>query len=264
MKKILFHILSFLLVMSLCACANNVEEENLPEILIGSDTYPPHLYFDNNGNPTGIDVDIAVEAFRRLGYKAVFVNIDWEEKKELVENGDIDCIWGCFSMDGREDQYNWAGPYMYSKQVIAVDNKSSIFSYDDLAGKTIAVQSTTKPEELILKDVDNRFPDTLKVLSLEERSVQYAALDCGYVDAIAAHKAAILQYMEDYNSDFRFLEETLLSTGIGVAFSKYDDRGIDIKLNGVLKDMREDGTLVKIISQYLGDASSYLEGTYEQ
>lgn len=54
--------------MSLCACANYAEEDNLPEILIGSDTYPPHLYFDNNDNPTGIDVDVAVEAFRRLDY----------------------------------------------------------------------------------------------------------------------------------------------------------------------------------------------------
>ena len=264
MKKLMFYMLPFLLVVSLFGCANNEETGDLPEILIGSDTYPPHLYFDNNGNPTGIDVDIAAEAFKRLGYEATFINIDWEKKKELVESGEIDCIWGCFSMEGREDDYKWAGPYMYSKQVIAVANNSSIFSYADLAGKMIAVQSTTKPEEIILNDVDNKFPDSLKVLSMEDRSVQYAALDCGYVDAIAAHKAAILQYMKDYNSDFRFLEETLLSTGIGVAFSKYDDRGINTALNGVLKDMKEDGTLEKIISQYLGDASSYLEDTHEK
>ena len=75
-------------------------------------------------------------------------------------------------MEGREDDYKWAGPYMYSKQVIAVANNSSIFSYADLAGKMIAVQSTTKPEEIILNDVDNKFPDSLKVLSMEDRSVQ--------------------------------------------------------------------------------------------
>lgn len=60
--------------MSLCACANNVEEDNLPEILIGSDAYPPHLYFDNNDNPTGIDVDVVVEAFKRLGYVSKPIN----------------------------------------------------------------------------------------------------------------------------------------------------------------------------------------------
>ena len=95
----MFYMLPFLLVVSLFGCANNEETSDLPEILIGSDTYPPHLYFDNNGNPTGIDVDIATEAFKRLGYEATFINIDWEKKKELVESGEIDCIWGCFSME---------------------------------------------------------------------------------------------------------------------------------------------------------------------
>lgn len=70
MKKLMFYVLPFLLVLSLFGCTNSEETGDLPEILIGSDTYPPYLYFDNNGNPTGIDVDIAVEAFRRLGYKA--------------------------------------------------------------------------------------------------------------------------------------------------------------------------------------------------
>ena len=30
-------------------------------------------------------VDLATEAFRRMGYRAVFTTIDWESKKELVE-----------------------------------------------------------------------------------------------------------------------------------------------------------------------------------
>ncbi len=48
----------------------------------------------------------------------------------------------------------------------------------------------------------------------------------GYVDAIAAHETAILQYMTDYGADFRILDEPLLITGIGAAFSADDDRGL--------------------------------------
>ena len=36
------------------------------------------------------------------------VRINWEKKKELVESGEIDCIMGCFSMEGRLDDYRWA------------------------------------------------------------------------------------------------------------------------------------------------------------
>ena len=89
--------------------------------------------------------------------------------------------------------------------------------------------------------------------------MQYAALGCGYVDAIAAHETAILQYMSDYNADFRFIEEPLLVTGIGVAFSKEDDRGLSEALNEELKIMREDGSIAEIIERSLDDPDKYLE-----
>ena len=244
----------------LTACGGtDAKNSDLPQILIGSDTYPPYIYLNNDGTPAGIDVEIATEAFRRMGYAARFEVIDWEQKTALVESGAIDCIWGCFSMQGRETLYRWAGPYMVSRQVVAVDADSSIRSLSDLAGKTIAVQSTGKPEEIFLSGSDPRIPQTVEVFSIEDRSVQYAMLACGYVDAIAAHETAILQYMKDNNAVFRILEEPLLVTGLGVAFAKNDSRGLDHQLNDAFAQMREDGTLERIVGKYLEHASQYLE-----
>ena len=244
----------------LTACGGtDAKNSDLPQILIGSDTYPPYIYLNNDGTPAGIDVEIATEAFRRMGYAARFEVIDWEQKTALVESGAIDCIWGCFSMQGRETLYRWAGPYMVSRQVVAVNTDSSIQSLSDLAGKTVMVQSTTKPEGIFLSGSDPRIPQTVEVFSIEDRSVQYAMLDCGYVDAIAAHETAILQYMKDNNAVFRILEEPLLVTGLGVAFAKNDSRGLDLQLNDTFAQMREDGTLERIVGKYLDHASQYLE-----
>ena len=247
-------------VGSLTSCGGtNAMESGLPQIIVGSDTYPPSIYLNNDGIPAGIDVEIATEPFRRMGYAARFETIDWEQKTTLVESGALDCIWGCFSMDGREEAYRWAGPYMVSRQVVAVDADSSIRSLSDLAGKTIAVQSTGKPEEIFLSGSDPRIPQTVDVLSIENRSVQYAMLACGYVDAIAAHEMAILQYMKDNDVEFRILEEPLLVTGLGVAFAKNDTRGLDSQLTDTLAQMRADGTLEQIVGRYLEHASQYLE-----
>ena len=244
----------------LTACGGtDAKNSDLPQILIGSDTYPPYIYLNNDGTPAGIDVEIATEAFRRMGYAAQFEVIDWEQKTALVESGAIDCIWGCFSMQGRETLYRWAGPYMVSRQVVAVDADSSIQSLSDLAGKTVMVQSTSKPEGIFLSGSDPRIPQTVEVFSIEDRSVQYAMLACGYVDAIAAHETAILQYMKDSNAAFRILEEPLLVTGLGVAFAKNDSRGLDHQLNDTFAQMREDGTLERIVGKYLDHASQYLE-----
>ena len=244
----------------LTACGGtDAKNSDLPQILIGSDTYPPYIYLNNDGTPAGIDVEIATEAFRRMGYAARFEVIDWEQNTALVESGAIDCIWGCFSMQGRETLYRWAGPYMVSRQVVAVNADSSIQSLSDLAGKTVMVQSTSKPEGIFLSDSDPRIPQTVEVFSIEDRSVQYAMLACGYVDAIAAHETAILQYMKDSNAAFRILEEPLLVTGLGVAFAKNDSRGLDLQLNDTFAQMREDGTLERIVGKYLEHASQYLE-----
>ena len=244
----------------LTACGGtDAKSSDLPQILIGSDTYPPYIYLNNDGTPAGIDVEIATEAFRRMGYAARFEVIDWEQKTALVESGAIDCIWGCFSMQGRETLYRWAGPYMVSRQVVAVNADSSIQSLSDLAGKTVMVQSTSKPESIFLSGSDPRIPQTVEVFSIEDRSVQYAMLACGYVDAIAAHETAILQYMKDNNAAFRILEEPLLVTGLGVAFAKNDSRGLDLQLNDTFAQMREDGTLERIVGKYLEHASQYLE-----
>ena len=244
----------------LTACGGtDAKNSDLPQILIGSDTYPPYIYLNNDGTPAGIDVEIATEAFRRMGYAARFEVIDWEQKTALVESGAIDCIWGCFSMQGRETLYRWAGPYMVSRQVVAVNADSSIQSLSDLAGKTVMVQSTSKPEGIFLSGSDPRIPQTVEVFSIEDRNVQYAMLACGYVDAIAAHETAILQYMKDSNAAFRILEEPLLVTGLGVAFAKNDSRGLDLQLNDTFAQMREDGTLERIVGKYLEHASQYLE-----
>lgn len=231
----------------------------LPELLVGSDSYPPFNYLDVDGAPTGIDVDLATEAFRRMGYEARFVTIDWEDKKTLVEDGSIDCIWGSFSMDGRADEYTWAGPYMASYQVVAVRTDSDIYTLQDLAGKTLAVQSTTKPEALFLGHADPRLPQLRAVYSLQDRDLIYPTLIKGYADALAAHDTAIQQFMTDYSVQYRILDEPLEVVGLGVAFAKTDKRGIAQQLTCTFEEMRADGTMRQILAKYLSDPERYLQ-----
>lgn len=257
---------AWLLLCTLAGCAGGAQKaaesaQDLPVIRVGSDNYPPYNYDDANGQPTGIDVDLAKEAFRRMGYQATFVTIDWEKKKELVESGAIDCIWGSFSIDGREDQYNWTQPYMYSRQVVAVRPDSDIDSLADLAGKRVAVQSTTKPEELFLKGGDPRIPELEAVFSLENRELIYAFLSKGYADAIAAHETAILQCMSDYDLEYRILDEPLLTVGLGVAFARTDERGLQDELSRTFDEMRADGTLEQILGEYLDEPQKFMEGS---
>ena len=95
-------LLAGILAVTLAGCKNidnTRKETEKPVITLGSDNYPPYNYLNEDGVSTGIDVELATEAFKRMGYQVDVVQIDWEEKKELVESGEIDCIMGCFSME---------------------------------------------------------------------------------------------------------------------------------------------------------------------
>ena len=150
---------------------------------------------------------------------------------------------------------------MTSSQVVAVSKDSDIYTLADLEGKRVAVQSTTKPEEIFVSHVDPRIPELAEVFSLQNRELIYPFLSKGYADAVAAHETAILQCMKDYDLEYRILEEPLLTVGLGVAFSNYDDRGIEQELSEVFEEMRADGTMEKILGKYLEHPEDYLEVT---
>lgn len=234
-------------------------ESDLPTLVVGCDTYPPFVSDDQDGNPSGVDVDILTEALGRIGYRPRFEYIDWEKKSDLLAQGEVDIVASCFSMTGREDDYRWAGPYMRSRHVVAVDPASDIYSLSDLAGKVVAVQSTTKPEGIILDQLNQSVPEVKNVFSFAERAYINPALIKGYVDAIAAHEISLATYMRDYGVTYRILDEPLLEVGLGAAFDKNDARGIDVELSRAFKEMHEDGTMEKILSKYFDDAAPYLD-----
>ena len=139
------------LLLSGCTGADAPENPTEKETLtIGSDIYSPYFYLDDNGDFAGIDVEIAEEACRRLGVTPEFKQISWQNKDACLKSGTVDCLWGSFSMNGREDDYLWAALYLSSRQVVVVNAASNIYSLSDLSGMRVAVQNGSKPESIFL------------------------------------------------------------------------------------------------------------------
>ena len=177
----------------------------------------------------------------------------------MLASGELDCVMGSFSMTGREDEYRWAGPYLASRQVVAVDPESDIYTLADLEGKVVAVQSTTKPESILLNRLNENVPQIKELYSFSDRSYLNPALVEGLVDAIAAHESSLLTYEKDYGVTYRILNEPLLEVGLGTAFDINDTRGIDVKLTKAYRDMLADGTMERLVSKYFDDPTPFLD-----
>ena len=233
-------------------------KENLHRLIIGSDNYEPYNYLDDDGQPTGIDVELAKLVCKKLGYTPVFQYIKWDKKDEYLDSGQVDCIWGSFTMNGREDLYQWAGPYLYSRQVVAVQSASGIKQLSDLKGKRIAVQVTTKPEEILLERKDSKIPELETVYSMSAMEEIYASLRKGYVDAIAGHESALDRFVQSAPDLYVILDEELYVSELGVAFEKDMHQDLAQKMTLVLKEMREDGTIQDIVEKYGLDSKKVL------
>ena len=113
-KKAWILLLFAALIALLCACSDTAQqpETEKPKIRIGGTTYAPYFYRNIGGNYTGIDVEIAEEACARIGYEPIFVELDIDKGFELLDEDYVDCLWCCLTMEGNEDKFIWAGPYM--------------------------------------------------------------------------------------------------------------------------------------------------------
>ncbi|MFR1974139.1 MAG: transporter substrate-binding domain-containing protein [Oscillospiraceae bacterium] len=251
------------LMLALLPTACGAQEEpsgDLPELVIGSDDYRPYNYLDENGQAAGVDVALATEACRRMGYEPVFRQISWDEKDLLLEIGQVDCLWGCFSMNGRENAYLWAGPYLYSDQVVAVRADSDICTLADLVDRRVAVQISSKAESILSDPADARIPQLRALYCLVDMDQVATALRKYYVDACASHAEALAGALEKAGVSYRFLDEPLLHAQLGVAFAAGGDTALRDLLAQTLADMEADGTTERIVASFGLNADTALGG----
>lgn len=267
-KGVLVAFAGIALITFSCGCEKmqgsiSHRENSYAKLVIASDNYEPFTYLDDNGNFAGIDVEIAREACKRLGYEPTFKQINWEEKDKLLEDGKIDCIWGSFSMTGREEQYLWAGPYLSSRQVVMVRSDSGIEKLDDLKGKKISVIISSKPEEIFLNQKDKSIPRLKDIFSFSTMDEAVVALRKRYVDGVSGHESALSRYEKNEPGQYRILSPEILSAKLGVAFKKKGNKVLADALTKVLNEMKKDGTTRDIVEKYGLDANKIVGETDE-
>ncbi len=221
-------------------------------LIFGADIYAPYFFLDDEGKFTGIDHDLIVEACKRLGYNPVFRIIKWSDKNELLDKAEIDAIISCFTMEGRENMYTWVGPYMASRQSIMVRSADNINTLDDLNGRRICVQNSSKPDELFKHHFSpdlKKFPVESALLVFNSIEQTYTAFQQKACDAFAAHEA-VLASLAGNDKRYQILEEYLEAVSIGIAFHKNGNRIVAESLTRTLNQMTHEGFTQKIVAKY--------------
>ena len=100
-------------------------------LLVGVTDYPPMDYLED-GEWTGFDADLARLFGNWLEVEVQFVEIDWSKKVQLLESGEIDCIWnGLTKTDELAEKITLSRIYLFNSQVVVMAD-GQFDKYDSL------------------------------------------------------------------------------------------------------------------------------------
>lgn len=219
-------------------------------LVIGYDnSYPPYGFIGEDGEPAGFDLDLADEVAARNNMKVEKMAIDWDAKDALLNQGDINCIWNGFTMEGREDDYTFSEPYMLNEQVIVVKADSGIKTEEDLAGKVVITQIDSAALSLLEEDKADLAATFARLDTIADYNNAFMNLQSGAVDAVACD-LSIAAYQMSANPDLYVqLETPLSSEHYAVGFAKGNTELADL-VSKTLVDMYNDGTVKTICDKY--------------
>lgn len=236
-----------------------VAAENKSTFTVGFDQdFPPMGFVGDDGEFTGFDLELAAEVAKRMGKEIKYQPIAWDAKDMELTSGNIDCIWNGFSIQGREDKYTWSKPYMKNDQVFVVKSDSSIDSIEDLAGKTVEVQTDSSAEAALKENTElaNTFG---KLQTVADYNTGFMDLEMGGVDAIAMDSVvANYQITKRGGNGFTVLDTPLSSEEYGIGF-KLGNETLRNEVQKALEDMKADGTMKTISEKWFGKDVTTLE-----
>lgn len=225
-------------------------------LTVGFDqAYPPYGYVGDDGEFTGLDLELAAEVAKRNDWELKLEPIDWDAKDTLLNSGAITCIWNGFTMEGREDDYTFSDPYMLNAQVVVVRADSGIESFEDLAGKTVITQVDSAAEEVLNGDMADLTATFASLETIGDYNTAFMQLESGAVDAVACD-LSIAQYQMAGKDTYKQLDERLSTEHYAVGFKK-GDTALAEKVTEALKEMDEDGFVKELCDKYADDGVSY-------
>lgn len=241
---------------------NNEENAQQPEnqeaeaqkFVLGFDaSFPPYGYTDpETGDYIGFDLDLAAEVCKRNNWELVLQPIDWDAKDAELDSGNINCIWNGFTINGREDLYEWTDAYVDNSQVFVVKKESGIADYAGLAGKVVAVQKDSSAEAALNEeDKADLLSSFAQVVTCAEYATAFMDLEAGAVEAIAMDVGVAKFQIAGKEDTFAILDEVLAAEQYGIGFKKGNTELRDA-VQATLIEMVNDGTFAAISEKWFG------------
>lgn len=221
---------------------------------IGTDlTFAPFEFQDSNDEYIGIDIDLLNAIAEDQGFKVNLKPLGFDSAIQAVQSNQIDgMIAGMSITDERKKSFDFSEPYFDSGLQMAVkQGNTSIETYDDLDGKTVAAKVGTESAAFLEKN-EKKYGYTIK--NFDDATGLYQALQNGEADAIF-DDYPVLGYAITNGQKLQLIGEKETGSSYGFAVKKGQNPELIKQFNAGLKKLKEDGTYDKIVATYISSGA---------
>ena len=218
------------------------------KLVIGVEgTYPPFTYHDDNGELTGLDVELGKALAEKLGVEVEFQEAAWDSLLIGIDTGRFDTVINSVSItDERAEKYDFSDPYYYeARRVVVRADDDSINGPEDLNGKKIATNTT------------NAFIpwNGAEVVGIDTSAEAIDLVLSGRADFLGISVPVLNAYLDEHPDAADKLKAAFVIPNsedvIAIPVRKGEPEFLDA-INAALAELREEGTLKEISEKYLG------------
>lgn len=249
-KISVFLLIIFMALITSVGCQNKTTDED-DTIIVGMElAYPPFEMTDEQGNPTGISVDLAYAMGEYLGKKVQIENMAFGGLLPALQTQKIDVILSSMTITPeREEAVDFSIPYASSNLAMLINKDSDVSVFDDLNvnGKILAVKKGTTGHIYAQTHLPNA---TINVFEKETACV--LEVTQGKADAFIYDQMTIYKNwknnLETTKSNLAPFQENPENWGMAL---RSDEDELRQEINKFIKEYKENGGFDKLADKYL-------------
>ena len=229
----------FIMIL-MCGCSKKDENQL---VMVTEAGFAPYEYYEN-GEVVGVDVDIAREIAKYLGKTLVVKDIAFDSIINEVKTGKADFgAAGISYSDDRAKNVDFSINYAVSKQVVIVNNNSSITNVNEISNKKIAVQLGSIADTFVTEKYKSANVVRQKKYLAAIEDLKAGKVDCVVMDELPAKEIV------STNNGIKILDGALTNDSYGMIVKKGNKELLDA-INTVLQNLKDESKIDEFIIKH--------------
>ena len=217
-----------------------------------STNYPP-VIFNNNGEVSGIEADLARAVGKETGMDIKFVEMPWESLEAALDDGKINVVMSGVSVTSkRQQRVDFTRPYMVIGQMVLIkaDNIMTLSSKMSMyqSGRRFGVEKNTTGQHYV-----NDTFHSAKIIAFDTVEQAIAALKANKIDYFVHDAPTIWKYTvlpKTQDRELFGLYEYMTEEPLAWAVKKGNTKLLE-KLNSALAKLISQGVVNRITNKWI-------------